>query len=194
MLNIARKLEVTTVEGPGKRSVLWLQGCLKRCPGCCNVGYLPLRQAFFQEENEIIAWLMENQKKHGIEGITLLGGEPVLQAKGILPIVQWCQENRLSVMLFTGYSEEELRELKIPYLQELLSRCDVIIAGPYLRERPEEKRNWVGSSNQKFIYNSHVYDSSIETTEIDAPTTEMILSQGVISIQGYPFLNISLRD
>ena len=41
-LNLASWLPCTEVEGPGKRAALWVQGCDKRCVGCCNPGYLKI--------------------------------------------------------------------------------------------------------------------------------------------------------
>ena len=193
MLNIARKLDVSLVEGPGKRSVIWFQGCLKRCLGCCNVSYLPVRKASFQTEEDVIAWIGENRRKHNIEGVTFLGGEPVLQAKGLLPVVSWCQEEDISTMLFTGYTEEEIDDLNIPFASALLDMCDVVVSGPYVREMPEEQRNWVGSSNQKFTYNSNRYDSSIEISKCDEPAAEIVISGDQVHLQGYPLLKLHVE-
>lgn len=41
-LNLGSWVDCTEVEGPGRRAALWVQGCLKRCPSCCNPGHLPL--------------------------------------------------------------------------------------------------------------------------------------------------------
>ena len=36
ILNVHRFLPQTSVEGPGVRAALWVQGCPIRCPGCFN--------------------------------------------------------------------------------------------------------------------------------------------------------------
>ena len=41
-LNLASFVACTESEGPGRRAALWVQGCSKRCPGCCNAAYLPI--------------------------------------------------------------------------------------------------------------------------------------------------------
>ena len=43
-LNLASWIPCTEVEGPGRRAALWVQGCDKRCIGCCNPGYLKIME------------------------------------------------------------------------------------------------------------------------------------------------------
>ena len=50
------------------------------------------------------------KEKYQIEGITLLGGEPFLQAEGLSKIAKYAQQLDLSVMVFSGYLLEELTE------------------------------------------------------------------------------------
>ena len=42
-LNIAKMIDVTQAEGPGLRTAIWVQGCLKRCVGCCNGKFLKIQ-------------------------------------------------------------------------------------------------------------------------------------------------------
>ena len=35
-INLASIRLCTESEGPGKRTAVWVQGCQRRCPGCCN--------------------------------------------------------------------------------------------------------------------------------------------------------------
>lgn len=44
-LNISHIVEATEAEGPGLRFVIWVQGCLKRCKGCCNGELLKIKPA-----------------------------------------------------------------------------------------------------------------------------------------------------
>jgi len=60
--------------------------------------------------------------------------------------------------------------------------------GPYVPGRHETRRNWVGSTNQRFHYLSTVYDTSVETAaryqngvEIRMADTEQLL------VNGFPF-------
>ena len=42
-LNITKIIDVTEAEGPGLRTAIWTQGCLKRCRGCCNADFLKIK-------------------------------------------------------------------------------------------------------------------------------------------------------
>lgn len=193
MLNIARRLDCTTVEGPGKRAVIWLQGCLKRCPGCCNAGYLPIRMAEMTPISTVTDWLLMCIERHQIEGITLLGGEPLLQTQGLFALTTWCKEHNLTVMLFTGYSSDELERVQIPKVSDVLANCDVVVAGPYQQDSPETIRNWVGSSNQEFIYVTDRYTAAIETSASDAPTLEVVIQKDGVDMHGYPLARLKTK-
>ena len=41
-INLAKIIELTEAEGPGLRTAIWVQGCLKRCKGCCNGQFLKI--------------------------------------------------------------------------------------------------------------------------------------------------------
>ena len=75
-LNIAKIIDATEAEGPGLRTAIWTQGCLKRCSGCCNAEFLKIKPATIQTIEEIIERIEYNRTNYNIEGITLLGGEP----------------------------------------------------------------------------------------------------------------------
>jgi organic radical activating enzyme len=75
-LRIARIVPCTKAEGPGRRFALWFQGCPLRCPGCCNPEMLTFEGGTSISLRDLVARIEETARKHGIEGITLLGGEP----------------------------------------------------------------------------------------------------------------------
>src|SRR5258705_8225294 len=80
LLQLAQAVPCTEAEGPGRRFALWFQGCPLRCPGCCNPEMLPFdggRQVLVTELADLI---LDAHAQHGIEGITLLGGEPLAHA------------------------------------------------------------------------------------------------------------------
>lgn len=193
LLNVADIVKSTLAEGPGNRYVIWVQGCLKRCPGCCNVEMLKLEMANIISSEEIIADIKETMQQHQLEGVTFLGGEPALQAQGLGEIAQACQELGLSVMMFTGYLLEELQEDKFKGISKLLKHLDLLIDGEYLRDQQETVRNWVGSTNQRFHYLSDFYDSSIETAP-QAVTNEFRISlDGTVEFNGLPIKVANLK-
>ena len=71
LLNIANIVEATEAEGPGLRFVVWVQGCLKRCQGCCNPELLKIKPTHIFSSKEIIEQLCAAKKKYpSLEGIT----------------------------------------------------------------------------------------------------------------------------
>src|SRR4249919_1454423 len=81
-LAVAQVVPCTEAEGPGARFALWFQGCPLRCPGCCNPEMLPVTGGRRLALSDVTAQVEEAARRHGVEGITLLGGEPLAHAAG----------------------------------------------------------------------------------------------------------------
>ena len=186
-LNISHIVEATTAEGPGLRFVIWVQGCLKRCKGCCNGELLRIKPANLIRTNDIIQQLKNATEKYPLEGITFLGGEPFLQAEGLADIAEATQHLNLSVMVFSGYEHHELSEDTFSGSQRLLRFTDLLIDGEFDNTKIETVRNWVGSTNQKFHYLTTRYSSEIETQELTVTNEWRIDAQNRLSANGLPF-------
>lgn len=188
MLNVANWVDCTEVEGPGKRFAMWMQGCLLQCPGCCNPHMFDFSPRTLVNTEEVLEWIQQAKLQHQIEGITFLGGEPVLQAQGLSNVAKTVRTWGLSVMLFTGYRIDDLRQMGLPGAEELLAQCDLVVDGPYIASRPEPERNWVGSTNQRFNYLSPRYSTDIELNPSFGRGIEVrINSQSDIRLNGWPF-------
>jgi len=189
-LNVAKRIPCTSVEGPGLRYALWVQGCDIDCPGCCNQELLPFVRRQVISSTEIIAEIELAREIHAIEGVTFLGGEPAYQAKALAEIAQFCKLQDLSVMLFTGFRLDQLRRRALPGVQQLLAHADVVVDGPFVAGKLDTQRNWVGSENQRFHYLSQRYDPSIETSDRDRPAVEVrIALGGELEINGFPLIS-----
>lgn len=186
-LNIANFTEATEAEGPGLRFVIWVQGCLKRCKGCCNVDFLRIEPATLVTSGEIIQLLRQTAEKGRLEGVTFLGGEPMLQAEGLADIAEAARHLGLSVIIFTGYKREEITESRFKGCNRLLNATDLLIDGEFEQHNIETKRNWVGSNNQRFHYLSNFYTSEIETKTLAVTNEWRISLQGDIVGNGLPF-------
>ena len=187
-LNLAKIIDVTQAEGPGLRTAIWVQGCLKRCVGCCNGQFLKIQPADVYDSQKIIEQIAQNLQQYGIEGVTLLGGEPFLQAEGLADVAQACRKMGLSVMVFSGYQLEELDDARFKGASQLLKVTDVLVDGEYQQALIENVRNWVGSTNQRFHYFTDFYDVSIETRSLTVTNEWRIDAQGNILGNGLPFI------
>ena len=175
------------MEGPGKRAALWVQGCAKRCSGCCNPDYLRFIERDMVTVESVFLKIQQAAQDFDLEGVTFLGGEPLLQARGLAVLASRVQKIDLSVMVFTGYTLNELQDMALPGVDELLQLSDIVVDGPYDSTIPDKKRNWVGSSNQRFHYLSDRYDSSIETGGgLERGVEFRIRSDNRIVVNGWP--------
>jgi anaerobic ribonucleoside-triphosphate reductase activating protein len=185
-LNIAAIVNATHAEGPGLRTAIWVQGCLKRCKGCCNPHFLEIKPALIVSVDTLCSLLETNKVEYGIEGITLLGGEPFLQAQGLGELAKFAQSINLSVMTFTGYLLEDLSDEYCLGSSSLLQYSDLLIDGEYMSNRQEETRNWVGSTNQVFHYFSSYYGANIETQQQEITNEWRIGYDSNIVMNGFP--------
>lgn len=180
--SIAQIVPDTEAEGPGRRFAIWFQGCPLRCPGCCNPEFLP----FHGRTNRLVSEIIEeivNQK--GIEGISLLGGEPFSHAEAAGEIARAVKLHGLSVMVYSGFTLQELQAMNDRHIQELLKNTDVLVDGPYVRELPDSKRRWVGSTNQMIHFLSGRY-SPDDPCWTQSNTLEIRVKAGEVSINGFP--------
>lgn len=186
-INVASWLPVTEAEGPGRRAALWVQGCQFLCPGCCNPNFLRIAPRELVTSESLLGRLAEAKARFDVEGVTLLGGEPMLQAKGLSEFAAGAHSLGLSVMVFTGYTLTELQAAPLPGTEALLSYTDVLVDGRYIAALPETERAWAGSSNQVFHYLTDRYDSSIERTSDGQQRVEIRLrNDGRIDLNGWP--------
>lgn len=186
-LNITQIIEATQAEGPGLRFVVWVQGCLKRCKGCCNVDLLRIEPANLVKSGDIIKRLKNVAQQYDLEGITFLGGEPLLQAEGLADVAEEAQKLSLSVMVFSGYERVELVESRFIGSQRLLNATDLLIDGEFDNTQIETVRNWVGSTNQHFHYLTNRYSPEIEIRKLTVTNEWRIDLNGNMIGNGLPF-------
>jgi anaerobic ribonucleoside-triphosphate reductase activating protein len=184
-IRIAQAIPCTEAEGPGKRFALWLQGCPLRCPGCCNPEMLPFEGGLAVSAQTLVEQFREARDRDGIEGITLLGGEPLAHAPAAVFLARAAHELSLSVMIFTGYTLEEARGQGNAAVDALLAETDLLVDGPYLRELPETRRRWIGSSNQRIHFLSPRYQADDPRWQ-RSNTLEIRLRGNEVTVNGFP--------
>jgi anaerobic ribonucleoside-triphosphate reductase activating protein len=186
-LRVAARAPVTRAEGPGARYALWLQGCSIQCPGCCNPHLFTPSGGEPVAPGALLAEMAAVRDE--IEGLTLLGGEPLDQAEALPPLLRGARGLGLSVMLFTGFTLEELRARRDPSVYDVLALVDVVVDGRFDASRLDAERRWAGSSNQRFHYLTDRYGPAIERPGPGEPlrTVEVRLGlDGRMSANGWP--------
>lgn len=147
-------IPVTAVEGPGLRACLWVQGCSIRCEGCMVPHTWDRHKGKLADTSALLEVLTTTPE---IEGLTVLGGEPMDQAEALLPFLQQVKASGLSLMLFSGYTQEAILESGCPHKAGILSLCDIFIDGPYIKSLTSFERPWVGSANQRIFFRTDRY-------------------------------------
>lgn len=138
--------------GPGERVCLWLQGCARSCPDCISPELLPITGP--ETEERLLADILLRTASLGkCTGLTISGGEPFLQASALLRLLGLVRSGFEDILVYTGFTLEELRrEACGPAGKECLNRIDVLIDGPYVRERNHRECVLRGSDNQIIHY------------------------------------------
>ena len=136
--------------GPGLRYIIWTQGCLFHCANCLSPQSKPLDQGYLMEVDSIADDIISNQN---IEGITISGGEPMIQAESLCQLLDKVKDKRpeLTIISFTGFRKENLTA---PAQIQLLNTIDLLIDGEYI----DDLNNGVGlrgSSNQRLHFMSN---------------------------------------
>ncbi len=92
-----------TVDGPGIRFVVFLQGCNLRCKCCHNPDTWDMNGGKEFTAEEIAAKAERYKEYFGSEGgITLSGGEPLLQAEFVREVFSLCREKGINTCLDTS--------------------------------------------------------------------------------------------
>lgn len=188
-LRVAQLVEGTDAEGPGRRFALWVQGCTLACPGCCNPEMFSGRGGVGWAVDELAARVVGTP---GLEGLSVLGGEPFQQAAGVWALCRAVRAAGLGVMVYTGYTLAELQSMGAPDVDGLLSEVDLLVDGRFEKAKPERRRRWVGSTNQVLHFLSGRYRSD-DPRFLLPNTVELRLAGGQLTVNGWPSAADALR-
>lgn len=157
-LNVHSFIETSLGNGPGRRCVLWLQGCSLNCPGCFNADTHDFSGGEQLSIDEVLARINAAQEQFGVTGVTISGGEPLQQTEGTVALLELVrQKTDLSAVVFTGFSFEEVSAM--PVFQRLKNCVDALICGRYV-ESMRVATGLQGSTNKTFHYFSERYQQS----------------------------------
>ena len=157
-MNYADIKRVDVANGEGVRVSLFVSGCNHHCKGCFNECAWDFNYGNkFTDENidEVINYLNHDH----IEGLTLLGGEPLeyVNQEGILPLVKRVKERfpNKNIWCYTGFDFEKDVVGKMSKdnetTKELLNYIDVMVDGKFEEDKKNLKLKFRGSSNQRII-------------------------------------------
>jgi anaerobic ribonucleoside-triphosphate reductase activating protein len=185
---VAQVVPATGAEGPGVRFAVWFQGCPLRCPGCCNPEFLPFTGGTATATDDLAEQLRaELARTPALEGVSLLGGEPFAHPAAGLKLAEAARDLGLSVMIYSGYTLDDLRAKADPDVHRLLALTDVLVDGPYRRELPDTTRRWVGSTNQGVHLLTERYAADAACWR-QSNTLEVRVVGNEVTVNGFPAL------
>jgi len=170
VLRIHAMLRKSRANGPGVRTVLWLQGCPFRCPECFNPG---LRDPAGGRSITVETLLHRIKSIRGIEGISISGGEPTEQIPGLVILLERVRkETDLSILLFSGRTMKDI--LCLPQGERLISLIDVLVDGPYDPSCANPPGAWPSSASQTI----HILSPRYALSDFSSlPALELIITE-----------------
>ena len=135
--------------GTGIRTVIFVTGCTFNCKNCFNQEYQDFNAGKKWTKAET-AQVIEYLKESETDGLTILGGEPMLNVPELTEIVKKIkQEVDKGIWIFSGFKYEQI--IKNKQRKELLELCDVLVDGLFVEELKDLTLKFKGSSNQRTI-------------------------------------------
>lgn len=146
-IRLASDLQVDSiVDGEGVRTVVWIQGCPHKCPFCHNPTTHDFDGGFAVSVDTVIDEIKNLECQ---DGITLSGGDPMVQPEACMLIAKAAKERGLNVWCYTGFDYEYL--IKYEKYRNLLKYVDVLVDGKFMIEFRNMDLQYRGSSNQRII-------------------------------------------
>ena len=150
MLRLFGEIKESITDGPGLRYTIFAQGCPHYCTGCHNPESHSFTEGYLVNEEKVIGEILQNPL---LDGITLSGGEPFMQACELAAVAAAVKEKGLSVIVYSGYTFEELLALsgERKGYRSLLENTDILIDGRFDIQKKSMNLRFRGSSNQRAI-------------------------------------------
>jgi anaerobic ribonucleoside-triphosphate reductase activating protein len=185
------------VNGPGRRAVIWFQGCELNCDGCWNPNTHALRGTALTIDS-VVGRIRNAARAFAVEGITFSGGEPIHQISSLVQLLFILKRSApaLSAGLFSGYTARELDEGRFhtyqalnPYERgaawtNLRALLDFAVLGRFNKHQLSSDP-LVSSRNQELRFLSDRYTRA----DFEAQAVEVTIDpDGLTQITGFPTL------
>jgi len=140
-----------TVDGPGIRYVVFMQGCPMRCAYCHNPDTWDAGKGEKISQDKIIAGFLKNREFYKNGGITVTGGEPLLQAEFVGGLFKNAKMNNIHTCLDTsGVLFDESNPEQMKKIDSLLDVTDLVMLD-IKHIDCEKHKKLTGFSNERII-------------------------------------------
>lgn len=140
-----------SVDGPGIRFVLFLQGCTLRCKYCHNPDSWKLNSGKVMTVDEVVTEVLKYREFFDASGggITASGGEPLIQLPFLIELFKACKKNNIHTNIDTS-GGIKLTNRNIELLDELLNFTDLIMLDIKLMDSLQHK-DLIGIPNEHIL-------------------------------------------
>lgn len=141
-----------TVDGPGVRFVVFVQGCPMRCLYCHNPDTWEMNTGNQMDTDEIIAAYKRNEMFYANGGgLTVTGGEPLMQVDFVTELFQKAKEKNIHTCLDTsGIAYNENNPDFIAKLDKLMEVTDLIMLD-IKHIDPEKHKELTSQPNEQIL-------------------------------------------
>lgn len=145
MLKLHSIESLGTFDGPGIRQVLFLQGCNFKCLYCANPDTIEYGGGKEYAIDELVQMALRQQPFYGKKGgITVSGGEPLMQAEGLLKFFKHLKSKEIHTCIDTNGS------ILTSKVKELLEFTDLVLLD--IKQINKEKHiKLTGVSNERTL-------------------------------------------
>ena len=144
--NKIRKMDIAN--GPGVRVSIFLQGCSFHCDNCFNPETWDFDKGL-EFDDKVIDEIIELCGKSHIQGLSILGGEPMhpKNIKGTIQLAKRFKETYpdKNIWSWSGFLFDQIKD------REVFNYIDVLVDGQFDEELRNPNLKWRGSSNQRVI-------------------------------------------
>lgn len=150
-MNYAQLRHYDVANGPGVRASIFVSGCRFNCKGCFNKEAQDFNYGNIytkEVENKFMEYVLDDN----VKGISILGGEPLMQTTddSLLNLLKRIKkETNKEIWMWTGFIYETaiLDEKR----KEILNYVDVLVDGQFDESKKVLNLKFRGSTNQRII-------------------------------------------
>jgi len=138
-------------DGPGVRYIVFLQGCKMRCKYCHNPDTWNLSGGEEKSADELIQSALKFKKYWGDKGgITISGGEPLLQIDFLIDLLKKAKEEGIHTTIDTAGNPFTREEPFFAKFEELMKYTDLLLLD--LKEiNPKRHKELTGFENSNIL-------------------------------------------
>lgn len=130
------------VDGPGIRTIFFMQGCPARCLYCHNPDTWKPKEGDEIRLEDVLHTAKRSIPYYGKDGgVTFSGGEPLMQGKFVLEAIRMLKENNIGTVIDTSatYIDE--------YTEDIIKECEMLLLD--IKHSDAEQFNYISGCQQE---------------------------------------------